>query len=138
MSNDEILLSSSKLREETARYSAPIFLHRDFFVLNSYMDMTHLKDDAKRSWGGFEGFAWPSDDDLIEVFDDLPFVNKSSQDDCLNLFCRSKLFNSFSHPDRARHNFQVGLVLALEELQCAKATPTPTLEMPCASTKHRE
>ena len=60
----------------------------------------------------FDNFNDTPDDDvdsLFEVFGNHAFVRCRSQDDCLNSFSRSNLFEPSMHSERARYNFQTGL-----------------------------
>ena len=132
---DEILLATSNLSSEDSRSEVPILSQDCLADLNCQGQPLSVWDDKTEY---FEYLAHPSDDCLFEVFDELPFTIKSSQDDCLNFVRFSKLFHPSPFPERARRNFQIGLALTLEELRCAKAAASLAPVPPCASMLPRE
>ena len=134
---DEILLATSRLSAEDSRSEVPIFSQDCLTDLNCQGQQLHVGDDSKQS-ECYEYLAHPSHDCFFEVFDELPFTIKSSQDDCLNFVRFSKLFHPSPFPERARRNFQIGLALTLEELRCAKAAASLAPVPPCASMLPRE
>ena len=117
--------------------------HRPF-AYSSHMGISQAA--CKQTSGDFECFALTSknemsdDDDVcfFEVFDNLGCARCRSQDDCLNSFSRSNLFEPWMQSERARYNFQTGLTNTRDELLRSKAAATGSLRLRFSTSTHCE
>ena len=130
------------------------YCHRPFDAYRSHRGISHftsfnetsvkavckqtIRDFEYLAFAGYNNMSDADDKCFFEVFDNLGCARCRSQDDCLNSFSRSNLFEPSIQSERARYNFQTGLTNTRYELLRAKAAAAGPLRLHFSTSTHCE